>query len=205
MKKINFFPYIIGLLVTAVVTALCLFIFCPAVNVQNPVMWLLAAFALFVFIRVVRLVKGRKDFGRVTVTKKIGSKGRTQKHAKFNFNIKYYIPPIALVALTAIISFCGSTVMNAKSYAEILKVSDANFSQDLAESVGTDSIALMDTASAKMLGDREIGALSDVVSQFDVSSDYTQIDYNGKPIKVSALGYAGFFKWFNNSKTGAIG
>ena len=56
-----------------------------------------------------------------------------------------------------------------------------------------------------MLGDREIGALSDVVSQFNVSYDYTQIDYNGKPIKVSALEYAGFFKWMNNKKSGATG
>ncbi|MBR3755388.1 MAG: hypothetical protein IKK49_09905 [Clostridia bacterium] len=205
MKKINFFSYIIGLLVTAVVTALCLFIFCPAVNVQNPVMWLLAAFALFVFIRVVRLVKGRKDFGWVTVSEKTGSKGRTKKHTKFNFNIKYYIPPIALIVLTAIISFCGSTVMNATDYAKILKVSNADFSKDIAESVGTDSIALMDTSSAKMLGDREIGALSDVVSQFDVSDNYTQIDYDGKPVKVSALMYADFFKWINNRDEGVIG
>ena len=42
--------------------------------------------------------------------------------------------------------------------------------------------------------------LSDVVSQFDVSNDYIQIDYNGKPVKVSALEYAGFFKWMNNKE-----
>ena len=45
----------------------------------------------------------------------------------------------------------------------------------------------MDTASARMLGDREIGSLSNVVSQFNVSDNYTQIDYNGKPIKVAPL------------------
>lgn len=56
----------------------------------------------------------------------------------------------------------------------------------------------MDTASARMLGDREIGSLSNVVSQFNVSDDYTQIDYNGKPAKVAALDYAGFFKWIGN-------
>ena len=100
---------------------------------------------------------------------------------------------------------CGTTVFNATKYSKILKVTDSSFSQDMAESVGTDSIALMDTASARMLGDREIGALSDVVSQFNVSYDYTQIDYNGKPIKVSALEYAGFFKWVNNKESGTKG
>ncbi len=205
MKKFKALPYIIGLLVTAAVTALCLYAFCPAINVQNLGLWLLVCFALLIFIITVRLAKGCKDFGWVTFTEKIGSKGRTKKHTKFNFNIKYYIAPFALAALTAAIAFFGSTVFNATSYAEILKVSDADFSEDLAESVGTDSIALMDTASAQMLGDREIGALSDVVSQFDVSSDYTQIDYNGKPVKVAALEYADFFKWMNNKENGVRG
>ena len=110
--------------------------------------------------------------------------------------------------MTVIIIFMaaiGSTVFNAESYSKILTVADADFSKDLSESVGTDSIALMDTASAQMLGDREIGALSDVVSQFNVSYDYTQIDYNGKPVKVSALEYAGFFKWMNNKANGVKG
>ena len=205
MKKLKVLPYIIGVLVTAVVTALCLYFLCPAINVQNPVLWLLVSVILLVFISTVRLVKGCKDFGWVTVTEKVGSKGRTKKHMKFNFKIAYYIAPLAVVVLTAVIAFAGSTVMNATSYAQILKVTDADFSEDLAESVGTDSIALMDTASAQMLGDREIGALSDVVSQFDVSSEYTQIDYNGKPVKVAALDYADFFKWINNKEIGIEG
>ncbi len=37
----------------------------------------------------------------------------------------------------------------------------------------------MDTDSAVLLGNREIGSLSEVVSQYNVSEDYTQIDYQG--------------------------
>ncbi|MBR2892889.1 MAG: hypothetical protein IKB94_03445, partial [Clostridia bacterium] len=91
------------------------------------------------------------------------------------------------------------------AHSKILTVTDSDFTSDLAESVGTDSIALMDTASAQMLGDREIGTLSDVVSQFDVSYEYTQIDFKGKPVKVSPLEYAGFFKWSNNKAGGIKG
>ena len=82
---------------------------------------------------------------------------------------------------------------------------NAEFADDLSESTATSSIALMDTDSAQMLGDREIGALSNVVSQFDVSANYTQIDYKGTPIKVSALYYTGFFKWINNRDDGIPG
>lgn len=205
MKKAKIFPYILGAIAALLVFGLCLYIFCPAINVHNISLWIIVDITILVFIVVARITNGCKDFGWVTVSKKTGSKGRTKKFTKFNFNIKYYIPPIVLTVVIILISVIGSTVFNATAYSKILKVTESDFSVDLAESVGTDSIALMDTASAQMLGDREIGALSNVVSQFNVSYDYTQIDYNGKPIKVSALEYAGFFKWMNNKQDGIKG
>ena len=205
MKKIKVLPYILGAITALLFSGFCLYVFCPAINVHNVGLWVIIDIAILLFIVVVRLTKGFKDFGWITVKKRTGSKGRTKKFAKFNFNIKYYILPIILTLLIIVIGITGSTVFNATSYSEILKVKDSDFSVDLSESVGTDSIALMDTASARLLGDREIGALSDVVSQFNVSYDYTQIDYNGNPIKVSALEYAGFFKWMNNNVNGIKG
>ena len=205
MKKANVFPYIIGAVVALLFLGLSLYVFCPALNVHNSDLWIILDIAILIFVVVERLAKGCKDFGFVTVKQKKGSKGKGRKITKFTFDVKYYIAPIAFTALIAFLGVIGSTVFNATSYSEILKVADSDFSVDLAESVGTDSIALMDTASAQMLGDREIGALSDVVSQFNVSYDYTQIDYNGKPVKVSALEYAGFFKWMNNSNSGIKG
>ena len=205
MKKTKFLPYLVGAIAAFGFLGLGVYIFCPAHNFLSVSLWVLINIALFVFVFVERLVKGFRDFGKVTVTKKTGSKGRHRKITTFNFNIKFYLVPIALSVLLIFFGIIGSTLFNASSYSKILKVTDSDFSVDLAESVGTDSIALMDTASAQMLGDREIGALSDVVSQFDVSYDYIQIDYKGKPIKVSALEYAGFFKWLNNKANGVKG
>lgn len=204
MKKSGIVPVITGL-ITGLVTALIVsvagfFISSTAINIHNPGFWVIVIFALFAAILAGRLAKGCKDFGWVTVSKKTGSKGRTKKHSEFRFSIVPYILPIALTVIIIGAGIIGSTMFNATSYAKILKVDDSDFTADLSESVETDSIALMDTASARMLGDREIGALSDVVSQFDVSNDYIQIDYNGKPVKVSALEYAGFFKWMNNKE-----
>lgn len=204
MKKSGVVPVITGLitgLVTALIVSLAgFFISSTAINIHNPGFWVIVIFALFAAILAGRLAKGCKDFGWVTVSKKTGSKGRTKKHSEFRFSIVPYILPIALTVIIIGAGIIGSTMFNATSYAKILKVDDSDFTADLSESVETDSIALMDTASARMLGDREIGALSDVVSQFDVSNDYIQIDYNGKPVKVSALEYAGFFKWMNNKE-----
>lgn len=205
MKKVKIFPYILGAVTALLFMGLCLYVFTPAINVHNPGLWIIIDIAIIIFTIIVRLSKGYKDFGWVTLKKRTGSKGRSKKFTKFNFNLKSYIVPIALTALIIFIGITGCAFFNATTYSEILKVKDSDFTVDLAESVGTDSIALMDTASAQMLGDREIGALSDVVSQFNVSYDYTQIDYNGKPIKVSALEYAGFFKWLNNKDNGIKG
>ena len=204
MKKSDIVPVITGL-ITGLVTALIVsvagfFISSTAINIHNPGFWVIVILALFGAILAGRIAKGCKDFGWVTVSKKTGSKGRTKKYSEFRFSIVPYILPIALTVIIIGAGIIGSTMFNATSYAKILKVDDSDFTADLSESVETDSIALMDTASARMLGDREIGALSDVVSQFDVSNDYIQIDFNGKPIKVSALEYAGFFKWMNNKE-----
>lgn len=205
MKKPSIGSVVAGLITGLTVSAAGLFISCTAINIHNPVFWVIIIFALFAAIFVGRIAKGQKDFGWVTVSKKTGSKGRTKKHSEFRFSVKPYIPPIVLTVIIIGAGIVGSTMFNATAYSEILKVSDSDFSADLSESVETDSIALMDTASARMLGDREIGTLSDVVSQFDVSYDYIQIDCNGKPIKVSALEYAGFYKWLNNKNTGVKG
>lgn len=204
-RKIELFPYVIGAIAALLCLGLCLYLFVPAFNIHNVKLWIIINISLFIFVIVERCAKGCKDFGFFKEIKETGSKGKKKTVTTFKFNYKSYIAPFALTAIIIFLSVIGSTMLNATAYSKILKVKESDFSTDLAESVGTDSIALMDTASAQMLGDREIGTLSDVVSQFCVSYDYTQIDYNGKPIKVSALGYADLFKWINNKDTGVKG
>ena len=36
------------------------------------------------------------------------------------------------------------------------------------------------------LGNRKLGELADMVSQFEVDDDYTQINYKGRPVRVTA-------------------
>ena len=205
MNKKNIIATTVGLLAVLILLFFGFFVFCIPFNIHCEGLWVLAVIACFAFVLTRRLILGFRDFGRVTVIKKTGSKGRTKKHTEFRFSLKPYILPLVLLGLYIAVGVIGGTFFNATSYASILTVTETDFSKDMDESVGTDSIALMDTASAKMLGDREIGSLSGVVSQFNVSDDYSQIDYSGKPVKVSALEYAGFFKWLNNKNSGAPG
>ena len=159
---------------------------------------------------VFELVKAGGDYRQQAYRQVLGKKkNKKQKKenaaVEFRFSGRGFLLPGVLAVAILLLTAAGSKLFHAADYARILPVREADFTEDLAESVGTDSIALMDTASAKMLGDREIGALSDVVSQFNVSPDYTQIDRGGSPVKVAALEYVGFFKWLNNKEEGVKG
>ena len=205
MKKVNYWSYAAGAVLALLFLGLSFYLICPAINVHNPGLWILIDIAVIICIITARLIDGFSDISWSTVKKPKQGKKREKTSKVFHFNIKPYIIPIILTSLIIIVVLSGTPLFNATAYSKIFTVTESDFSADLAESLGTDSIALMDTASAQMLGDREIGSLSDVVSQFDVSYDYTQIDLNGKPIKVSALEYAGFFKWVNNRDSGTKG
>lgn len=111
------------------------------------------------------------------------------------------------VALAVLIvgGLMSSKLFASSKYAKVLDVQSSKFEDELPETERVDDIALMDSESAAIIGNRAMGSLTDIVSQFEVSSDYTQIDYNGKPMKVSPLEYAGFFKWFNNKSDGIPG
>lgn len=113
--------------------------------------------------------------------------------------------PIFCVLVLMFGSLSGAELFNAKRYSKLLEVKQCDFVTDIPESENVDNIALMDTESARIFGDRKIGSLSDVVSQFEVEEAYTQINLKGKPMKVANLRYAGFFKYISNQKNGIPG
>lgn len=78
---------------------------------------------------------------------------------------------------------------------------DGNFAEDIAE-ISFSEIPTLDKDSANFLGDRQMGTLSDMVSQFEYSNDSTQINYQGRPVRVAPIAYADLIKWFTNRSQG---
>ncbi|MBR4895223.1 MAG: hypothetical protein IKZ41_02265, partial [Clostridia bacterium] len=116
----------------------------------------------------------------------------------------------AILAFLLIGSLVGSSIFRAKTYSSLITVEDADFASGIAETEYVTDIALMDTASARIIGARTLGTLSDLVSQYNVSYSYTQIAMqNAKgeshPYKVAPLEYASFFKWIQNKAAGIPG
>ena len=96
----------------------------------------------------------------------------------------------------------GHPIFHASAYHSQLVVDEnADFYADN-ENRSFDQIPVVDRASATRLGDRKMGEIRDYVSQFDVASDYTQINYQGRPVRVTPLNYSGLIKWFNNFQDG---
>lgn len=182
------------------------YIYYPAINLQNPEFWTWLLFhsviisCIFIF------------SGIISRSRKVSFK------KGFRSNLEYFrrgTGKIQLILLVVIPVFCvlvivlgtitSATIFNAKRYAGLLTVEQRDFTADIPESENVDNIALMDTDSARIFGNRKIGSLSDVVSQFEVEKDYTQINISNKPMKVANLRYADFFKYISNRKEGIPG
>lgn len=95
----------------------------------------------------------------------------------------------------------SSPIINAKKYQKLVTPEERDFAEDIKE-ISYDQIPLLDKESAELLGNRKMGSMVDMVSQFEVSSLYSQINYQGQPYRVSPLVYANGIKWLTNQKEG---
>lgn len=194
---------VISLLAAALAVFVYYYIFLPPINPFSKSFWTFLAFIFIVF----SISLGAFNFNIILklITSNTKNGGFTQvlkKNKRYTVLYALIVLPIAVIILGGIIS---STVFNAKNYASIITVEERDFASDMPQTTEIKNIALMDTDSARMLGDRKLGALSNVVSQYIVSNDYTQINYHGIPMKITHLEYDGFFKWIGNRSSGIPG
>lgn len=138
----------------------------------------------------------------------LSGKGAVErKDAKVFFRFaKSHCAPVLvffiIVVLVAVIGALASApLFRAADYRELLTLRDGDFAAEISE-VSYNEIPMLDEQSAEMLGDRKMGELSDLVSQFEVSDAYTQINYRGRPVRVTYLEYGDFFKWLGNREQG---
>lgn len=108
---------------------------------------------------------------------------------------------MALMGVVIIGELSGAPIFRAAEYRELLDVKTGSFTEDIPE-IGYNEIPMLDEDSAERLGDRKMGELADLVSQFEVADRYTQINYRGRPVRVTYLEYGDFFKWLGNRKEG---
>ncbi len=109
--------------------------------------------------------------------------------------------PAALVLIYLVGNLLSSSILRASAYCQLLTVQTGDFAEDIHE-VNYSQIPILDSDSAARLAEREMGSMVDMVSQYEVSDYYNQINLNGKPVRVTPLEYGDLIKWFTNRSTG---
>ncbi len=197
MKKIS-----VSLLITLLAAGLMYYLFLPAVNVQSVGFWLYLFVVLLIFL-VLFAVWTEVD-NSVADHKKRKKKPKQDMADNIIMGVSGILA-LVILAVLLIGGIASHKVFHAKTYANMIAVEDAVFAEDMEEATSVSNIALMDTQSATIIGNRTLGALSDVVSQYEISGTYSQINYQDTPQKVASLEYASFFKWMNNKSKGIPG
>ena len=108
---------------------------------------------------------------------------------------------VAVVVIAAVGNVVSMPLLRAAAYRDLLTVQTGDFASDVAQ-ISFNEIPTLDRTSAEFLGDRQMGTLSDMVSQFEYSNDSTQINYQGRPVRVAPIAYADLFKWLTNRSQG---
>ena len=181
---------VINIVVTLVFALVYFYLQLPAINLHDPAFFtfLFAVCAVY-FISAV-ITSGFQGEGVGAYVRFVGRQCRIPAAVA-----------VVLVAVGLIGSLAGWVVIRAGSYSKLLTIQSGDFASDVSE-LSYDQIPMLDADSASRLGTRKLGELADMVSQFEILPTYTQINYGGRPVRVTSLRYGDIVKWFTNRAKG---
>ncbi len=182
----------INLLAVLVVGFLYFYVTLPALNLQSPDFYVFIGLLCIVYVICAIITSGMS----------LGN-GGIGEYVRF---IKSQCLPVGILIVGLIlVSLIGSVVsmplFRAAAYRDLLTVQTGDFAAEVDE-ISFDKIPMLDDQSAQRLGNRVLGDLDDMVSQFEVSTVYSQINYKGRPVRVAYLNYGDLVKWFTNRSEG---
>lgn len=193
MKK----NYIIAGIMQVVLMGVGYYIFLPPLNIQSFGFWAYVLVSLALFTLLFSIAHSTKNVIRFSNNSKMSDLPKILS-----------VPVIALfliIGAIIIVDIIASPLFNASSYSKRITIDETkDFSNDIAE-VNFNMLPLLDRDSSEKLGDRVMGQMSELVSQYYVSDQYTQINYNNEIIRVTPLEYADIIKWLTNRKDGVKG
>ena len=194
---------LISLCLGVVFTAVSYYILLPAINIHDVGFWFYLAAVIFSFAVPFMFNGGDSKVVYDNQKVKIINFGGKRSSKKVSVvPIVLVVIPIAVVIVGSLLS---SQVFNAKRYASVVNIREAVFEEDMKETDEITNIALMDSASAELIGKNTMGKLADNISQYEIGLRYTQINFKNNPKKINNLEYADFFRWINNKEKGIPG
>ena len=182
--------WIVRILIIILFAFLLYYVTLPAINLHNPGFY---AYLFMIFICYL-ITSGISLFDGERVINKVKRLPR---------NTLIVVSSVTtVIVLIILVNVISSPLFNSKSWASRITIQDdTSFTDDIKE-VDFNQVPLLDKDSSQKLGDRVMGQMSELVSQYYVSDLYTQINYNNEIVRVTPIEYNGFIKWLNNKKHG---
>lgn len=198
MGKNKLLRNLIVAVLAIIVLGIYYYVTIPAVNIHSTGTWGVI-FLLIIFLLLLSLVKHFRKNAAADVEGADRLRFRIRETG-----VVFQVLGIVLILLGIfyVVGYLlSSPFFNAAKYQSLLTIEERAFTDDIKE-VDYQTIPLLDKDSAAILGNRKMGSMVDMVSQFEVTGDYTQINYNGKPVRVTPLTYASPIKWLTNQSNG---
>ena len=175
---------LLKILLTVLLIFLVYWVELPPMNPRSPQFWTFLVFAGAICL-IVNFFSTIRDF--------FYTLPRTDLHtASAGFRalgkpVKFFLGFLAFVAVLLLVgNVIGAPLFHASRYKNLISVETGDFTQDVAE-IKMSQIPVVDRDTASRLGRRKLGEMSDLVSQFEIEEDFTQINYQGTPYRVTPL------------------
>lgn len=200
--KNNFFKKALTWIISILIIALSYWFMLPPINLRSGDFWAFIVWSIVICVVVnsIPQIMGFLKHGTRGKFRIEGSSGGTLSMLGKPVKIAFFTI-LAIITLSILSSIVGSQLFNANAYKDLLTITDGDFTKDVAE-ISMEQIPIVDRDTASRLGQRKLGEMSDLVSQFEIQDLYTQINYKGKPVRVTPLMYGDIIKWFNNQSDG---
>ncbi len=202
MKK-NIFK----ILATLIFGSLFYYLYLPPINLSSIQFWFFIIIVLVFFVILTAISTVFSFLASYDAKTNTYISYEQTKEQKKDMKVVTFILSIIgiFIILIILINVINSAMFNASKYANRIQIDESNtFLEDI-EEVDFTKLPLLDKYSTQKLGDRKMGEIPDLVSQFYVSDLYTQITFNNEIMRVTPLEYDGFFKYLNNNEEGVTG
>lgn len=187
--------HFIVILFTILFSGILYYFMLPPINPSSFVFWIYLVLIIG-FYTLIAACSNLKIENNILITK------TPRQNDKFKYIWYGFIVVFLAISFVNIIN---SPIFSAKSYYNRIFVNETGVFENDVPLVDTSKLPLLDKDSSSKLGDRVMGQMTDLVSQFTVSDLYTQINYNDEITRVTPLEYANVIKYFTNHKSGVPG
>lgn len=192
-----------NIILTVLLAAIAYYFMLPPMNLRAPEFYGYVITVLIVFLVLMALSMGKHAYETHTE--------RFKLNLSFGNTGKWFKVIMGIIIVLAVILVGGKVIssefFHASAYQQLMPVSEREFTEDISQ-ISLREVPVVDRDTAIRLGDRKLGELVDLVSQFEVDENmysYTQINYNDVPTRVAPLIYGDVIKWFNNQSKGIPG